>query len=66
VTLMLSMPPTSGIECDMDVDIEIAIEGGPCNGARPRSILFMDLTLWKYFMLKKDLNLESLRWYVLL
>ena len=63
---MMFMPPMSGVECDMDVKIAIAFEGGLCDGAHPRIILFMYPTLWKYFMLKKDVNPKSLRWYLLL
>jgi len=28
MTLMMSMPPMSGVESDMDVDFEIAFESG--------------------------------------
>jgi len=56
----------SGVECDMDMEIEIAFEGGLYHGAHTGIILFMDPTIWKYFILKKDLNPESLRWYLLL
>jgi len=65
VTLMMFMPPMSGVKCDMDVKIDIAFEGGLSDGAHPRIILLMDPVLWKYFMLKKDLNPESLKWYLL-
>jgi len=64
--LMMFMLPMSGVECNMDVEIEIEFEGGPSDGADLRIILLMDPTLWKYFMLRKDLNPESLRWYLLL
>jgi len=63
---MMFMPPMSGVECDMDVKIEIVFEGGPFDGAHPRIIVFIDPTSWKYFMLKKDLDPESLRWCLLL
>jgi len=61
VSLMTSMPPMSEVERDMDVDIEIAFEGGPSDGAHHRITLFMDLVLWKYFLLNKNLNPEFLR-----
>ena len=35
VTLMMFMPPVSGVECDMNVDIEIEFEGRPSDGAHP-------------------------------
>jgi len=66
ITLMMSMPPMSGVDCDMDVDIETVFESGPSDGENPTIILFMDPMLQKYFLLKKDLNLESLGWYLLL
>ena len=62
VTLMMSMTAMDGIGCDVDV----VFEGGPSDGAHPRIVVFMDLSLWKYYMLKKDLNPESLRWFLLL
>jgi len=62
----MSMRLMSGVERDMDVDIEIAFKGGPSNGTRPRITLFIDHTLWKYFMLKKDLHARSLRRHLLL
>ena len=30
--LMMTIPPISGLECDMGVDIEIKCEGAPSNG----------------------------------
>jgi len=41
-------------------------KGGPSDGAHPKIVVYIDHTLWKFFMLKKDLNLESLRWFLLL
>jgi len=66
VTLMMSMPPVEGVEYDVDVDINVEFEGGPSDDAYPRIIVIMDLALWKYFRLKKDLNPESLRWFLLI
>ena len=66
MTLMMFMPPMSGVDSDMDVDFEIAFESGPFDGAHPGIIVFIYPALWKYFMLKKDLNPKSLRWYLLL
>ena len=56
---------SSVVDCDMDVDIEIAFEGGKSDGAHPRISLFMN-PLMLFFMWKKDLNPKSLRWYLLL
>jgi len=55
------MPPMSGVESDMYVDVEIAFESGPSDGLRPRINLLMDPELWRHVMLKKDLNPETLR-----
>jgi len=62
VTLLLSMPPMDGIGCDVNV----IFEGRSSDGPHPRIVVFMDLTLWKDLMFKKDLNLETLRWFLLL
>jgi len=35
---MMCMSSMSGVERDMDVEIEIAFEGGPSDGAHPRII----------------------------
>jgi len=56
----------SGVEWDINVEIEIVFEGGSSDGPHPRIILFVDPTLRQFFMLKKDLNPESLRWCLLL
>jgi len=56
MTLMMYIPRMDGVECDVDVDTDVVFEGGPSDGAHPRIIVFMGLALWKYFMLKKDLN----------
>ena len=59
----MSMPPMDDIEYDVDVDIDDLFEGEPSDGAHPRIIVFMDPTLWRHFMLKNDLNPETLRWF---
>jgi len=66
VTLMMYMPPMDSIGCDVDVEFDVVFESGSSDGAHPRIGVFMDPSLWKYFMLKKDLNPESLRWFLLL
>jgi len=66
MTLMISMPPISVIGSDMDVDFGIAFKSRLSDGTHRRIIVLMDPVLWKYFILKKDLNQESLRWYLLL
>jgi len=66
VSLMMSMPPMDGIGCDVDMEFDVVFGGGPSDGAHPRISVFIDPALWKYFMLKKDLNPKSLRWYLLL
>ena len=45
VSLMISMPPMSGVECDKDVDIGIEFKGGPTDGAHSRIVIFMNLVL---------------------
>jgi len=45
--IMMSMPPMSGVECNMDVDVEMTFKGRPSEGAHPRIILFTDPMLWK-------------------
>ena len=66
VTLMMFMPPMDGIGCDVDVEFDVVFESGPSDGVHPRIVVFMDPALWKYFMMKKDLNPESLRRFLLL
>jgi len=64
---MLFVPPLSGVEHDMDMEIEFDFcEGGPSDGAHPKISVYMDLAAWQFFMLKKDLHPESLRWFLLL
>ena len=56
--LMLSMPPLGRVEDDIDTEIKInCCNAGPFNGACPGIIVYMDRALWKFFMLKKDLNI---------
>jgi len=62
MTLMMFMPPMDDIRCDFDV----VFEGGSFSGAHPRIVVFVDPALWKYYMQKKDLNPEFLRWFLLL
>ena len=66
VTLMMSMPPMSGAENDIYIDIEIVFEGELSDGGRPRIILFLNPVLRQYFILKKDVHPESSRCYLLL
>ena len=56
MTLVMSMPPMDGIGCHVDVEFDVVCEGGPSDGAHPRIVVFMDPALWKFYMLKKDLN----------
>jgi len=64
ITLMMSMPPTSGGVPNLNVDFEL--EFGPFNGDGPRMIMLLDPSLWRTLMLKKDLNPEILRWVLLM
>jgi len=67
VNLILFIPPLNGIQKEFDVDIEFDFkEVGLSEGALPKFVLYIDRALWKFFLLNKDLNLESLRWYLLL
>ena len=64
---MLSIPPLSGVGHGIDMDIEFDFcKDGSSNVAGPTIIVYMDHALWKFLMMKKDLNPESLRWYLLL
>jgi len=64
VTLWMSMPPMSGGEQEMDLDVEF--DCGLDDGDGPRMSMILDSILWWTFMLKKDLNPELLRWFLLL
>ena len=44
------MPHINGVECDMDVEIKIAFEGGPFDGAYPRITLFIDPMLRQFYV----------------
>jgi len=59
------MPPMSGGEHQLDVLVETEFEDVPSDGANPRMIMFMDPKLWTLLILKKDLNSEPLRWFLL-
>ena len=61
---MVSMPIMSGGVHEMDVDVEFGF--GPVDSDGPRMTVFLDPTLWRALMFKKDLNLETLRWFLLL
>jgi len=58
------MPPVSGGVHEMGADFEFAF--GPYGGEGPKMSVFLDPTLWRTFRTKKDLNLELLRWFLLL
>ena len=64
VTLWMSMSPMS--EGVHELDLEFEIEFGLSSGGGPRMIVFQDSsherTLWSI----KDLNPETLRWFLLL
>jgi len=67
VALMLFMPSLSGVERDMDMEIEFDFcEYGPSDGARLKVIIYLDLVALQLFMLKKAIRHESLRWFLLL
>jgi len=66
MTLLMSIPPMNGGEHELDANVQIEIEGRPSEGAHVRIFVFMDPELWKFFILKKDLNLMSLSWFLLL
>ena len=62
VTLLLSMPSLRSDENDLDMEVDFDFcEGTPSKGARPKLIIYVNHALWQIFMLKKDLNPESLR-----
>ena len=63
-TLWMSMPPMGGGVHELDLEFEI--EFGMSSGGGPRMIMLLDPSLWRTLMLKKDLNLEILRWFLLL
>jgi len=58
------MPPMSGGVHDLDGDVEF--DFGPYDSDGPRMTVLLDPSLWRTLMLKKDLNPETLRWFLLL
>ena len=46
-TLMLSMSPLSGVEHNLDIEVEFDFfEGGLSNGTCTKIIIYMDRALW--------------------
>ena len=60
--MVLSLPPMEGVNLDFDLGIEYD-DSGLLDGACYQCIVYADLTLWRNLMMKKDLQLEYLRWY---
>ena len=48
------------------MDLDVKFDFGPYDGDGPRMSVILDPTLWRTFMFKKNLNLEILRWFLLL
>jgi len=46
--------------------VDMEFDFGLYDGDRPEMSVSLDLKLWKLLRLKKDLNLELLRWFLLL
>jgi len=64
VTLWMSMPlVTRGVH-EMDADFEF--DFGPHDGDGPKMSVLLDPSLWRFLRIKKDLNPELLRWFLLL
>ena len=64
---MMSLHPLYGFEINMVVEFEFGCcKGGPSDGACPKAIAYMDYTIWKFLMLKKDIHPLYLRWFLLL
>ena len=63
VQVVQSMPPIDDIRCDFDLGIKLS--SGPYNGSHYKLILYTDHIKWCHLVLKKDLHLELLRWYLL-
>jgi len=58
------MPSVSG---GLQEDVEdMKFEFGPYDGDRPKIRVSLDPMLWELLRSKKDLNLELLRWFLLL
>jgi len=64
ITFWMSMPPVSGGL--QEVDVDMAFDFGLYDGDRPKMSVSLDPKLCKLLRLKKDLNLELLRWFLLL
>ena len=62
-TLWMSMPPMGGGLHELDLDVEF--DFGPYDGDGPKMIVFQDPSLGKTLRSKKDLNPETLRWFLL-
>ena len=60
----MSMPPMSGGVHELDLKFEI--EFGLSSGGGPRMIVFQNPSLGRTLRSKKDLNPETLRWFLLL
>jgi len=58
------MPPMRGGAHELDGDVEFGF--GPFDSDGPRMTVLLDPSLWRTLMLKKDLNPETLRWFLLL
>jgi len=58
------MPPKSGSVPELNVDFEL--EFGPFDRGVPSMNVLLDLSLKRTLMLKKDLNFETLRWFLLI
>ena len=60
----MSMLPMSGGVHEMDMDVEFGF--GPFDSEGPRMTVPLDPLLWRTLTFKKDLNLKTLRWFLLL
>ena len=58
------MPPMSGGVHELDLEFEI--EFGLSSRGGPRMTVLLDSTLWRILWSRKDLNLKTLRWFLLL
>ena len=64
MTLLMCTPPMSGVNMNWIWMLKIAFKGGLSDGTHPIIVIFMDPYFWKFFNLKKDINSESLRWFL--
>jgi len=62
--LWMSMPLMGGGVHELDLDVEF--DFGPYDGDGPNMIVFQDPSLGRTLRSKKDLNPETLRWFLLL